>query len=166
MNSPLISPGLGVIFWMTVSFAILVFVLAKFGWPVILKSLKERESAINDALTAADKAKEEMKQLQAHNEDLLIQAKQERDEMLRNARLTGEKIIEEARVKASEEADRIVESARKNINYEKMEALHDLKNQIANLSIEMAEKLLKQELSDKQRANTFIKQELEKVHLN
>ena len=165
MDSALITPGLGVIFWMVVSFAILVFILLKFGWPIILKTLNERESAINDALLAADKAKEEMQQLKASNEDLLREAKLERDEMLRNARLTSEKIIEDSKIKATEEADRIVEMARQSIEYEKMEALHELKNQMANLSIEIAEKLLKQELADKERANAFIKQELEDVHL-
>ena len=156
---------MGVIFWMVVSFAILVFILLKFGWPIILKTLNERESAINDALLAADKAKEEMQQLKASNEDLLREAKLERDEMLRNARLTSEKIIEDSKIKATEEADRIVEMARQSIEYEKMEALHELKNQMANLSIEIAEKLLKQELADKERANAFIKQELEDVNL-
>ena len=165
MDSALITPGLGVIFWMVVSFAILVFILLKFGWPIILKTLNERESAINDALLAADKAKEEMQQLKASNEDLLREAKLERDEMLRNARLTSEKIIEDSKIKATEEADRIVEMARQSIEYEKMEALHELKNQMANISIEIAEKLLKQELADKERANTFIKQELEDVNL-
>ena len=166
MDSALITPGLGVIFWMVVSFGILVFILLKFGWPIVLKALDERETAINDALSAADKAKEEMKQLKANNEELLREAKIERDEMLRNARLTSEKIIEESKLKATEEADRIVELARLSIEYEKMEALHELKNQIATLSIEIAEKLLKQELADKEKAGSFIKQELENVHLN
>lgn len=165
MNNPLVSPGLGTLVWMLVSFGILAFVLMKFGWPMVLKSLKERETAINDALHAADKAKEEMRQLQSHNEDLLKQAKQERDEMLRNARLTSEKIIEDARNRATAEAIRIVDNARENIESEKLKAMHDLKNQIANLSIEIAEKLLKSELSDKQKANELIDRELEKTKL-
>lgn len=127
MDSALINPGLGVIFWMVVSFGILVFILLKFGWPIVLKALDERETAINDALSAADKAKEEMKQLKASNEELLREAKIERDEMLKNARLTSEKIIEDSKLKATEEADRIVELARQSIEYEKMEALHELK---------------------------------------
>jgi F-type H+-transporting ATPase subunit b len=165
MDSALINPGLGVIFWMIVSFAILFFILAKFGWPVVIKTLNERESAINDALSAAEKAKEEMLHLQAGNEELLRAAKAERDEILRNARLTSEKIVEDSKIKATEEADRIVELARKSIEFEKLEALHDLKNQIATLYIEIAEKLLKRELSDKTVAGDFIKQELDKVHL-
>lgn len=171
MNIPLlanslITPNFGTIFWTTITFALLVFILAKFGWPIILKALKDREVAINDALTQADKAREEMKHLQAHNEELLIEAKHERDEMLRNARLTSEQIIEDARTKATAEADRIVEAARENINYEKLQAIHDLKNQIATLSIEIAEKVLKQELQSKESANDYIKRELENVNLN
>ncbi len=162
----LITPGLGLLVWMTLAFAILVFILVKFGWPVVLKALSDRENDINNALTAAERAREEMMQLQAHNDELLVEAKKERDEMLRNARMASEQIIEDARAKATEEADRIVENARENINYEKLQALHDLKNQIANLSIEMAEKVLKQELQDRNRAADFVKGELENVHLN
>ena len=151
MNNPLINPGLGTFVWMLVSFGILVFILGKWGWPMLLKSLKAREKAIEDSLNAAEKARQEMKQLVAHNDDLLRQAKAERDEMLRNARLTSEKILE---------------GARENINYEKLKAMHDLKNQIASLSIDIAEKLMKAELSDKQKANSLIEHELENAHLN
>jgi F-type H+-transporting ATPase subunit b len=151
---------------MLVSFGVLVFILGKWGWPMLLKALKKREQAIADSLNAAEKAREEMKQLVAHNEDLLKEAKAERDEMLRNARLTSEKIVEDARLKATEEADRIVESARENINYEKLKAMHELKNQIASLSIDIAEKLMKAELSDRQKADSLIQRELENAHLN
>lgn len=166
MNNPLVSPGIGVIFWMLIAFGILAFILMKWGWPVILKALNEREKAINDALNAAEETKKQMEQLKAKNDELLKQAKLERDEILRNAQLASEQIKEEARVKASMEADRIVESARENINYEKLKAMHDLKNQIATLSIEIAEKLLKEELSDKDKANRFVAKELEDVNLN
>ena len=166
MNNPLINPGLGTFFWMLVSFGVLVFILGKWGWPMLLKALKKREKAIADSLSAAEKAREEMAHLVAHNEDLLRQAKVERDEMLRNARLTSEKIVEDARTKATEEADRIVENARESINYEKLKAMHDLKNQIATLSIDIAEKLMKAELSDKEKANSIIVRELEEAHLN
>lgn len=166
MNNPLINPGLGTFFWMLVSFGVLVFILGKWGWPMLLKALKKREQAIADSLNAAEKAREEMAQLVAHNEDLLKDAKLQRDELLRNARLTSEKIVEDARAKATEEADRIVESARESINYEKMRAMYDLKNQIATLSIDIAEKLMKAELSDKEKANSLIRRELEEAHLN
>ncbi len=166
MNNPLINPGLGTFFWMLISFGVLAFILGKWGWPMLLKALKKREQAIADSLNAAEKAREEMKHLVAHNEELLRQAKVERDEMLRNARMTSEKIVEDARLKATEEADRIVENARESINYEKLKAMHDLKNQIATLSIDIAEKLMKAELSNKQNADALIQRELENEHLN
>ena len=166
MNNPLINPGLGTFIWMLVSFGILAFILMKWGWPMILKSLKNREEAITASLNEAAKAREEMKHLMAHNEELLREAKIERDEMLRNARLTSEQIVEEARAKATAEADRIVEAARENINYEKLRAMHELKNQIANLSIEISEKLIGNELSDKAKADALIQRELDAVHLN
>lgn len=166
MNNPLINPGLGTFVWMLVSFGILAFILIKFGWPMILKSLKSREEAIEKSLGEAAKAREEMKTLVAHNEELLRQAKQERDEMLRNARKASDQVVEEARAKATAEADRIVEAARENIEYEKLKAMHELKNQIANLSIEIAEKLIRAELSDKPKADTLIQKELELMKLN
>ena len=161
MNNPLINPGLGTLVWMLVSFGILAFILMKWGWPAILKALHEREEAITASLGEAAKAREEMKSLVAHNEELLRQAKVERDQMLRDARLASEQIIAEAREKAQDEANRIVDNARENINYEKLKAMHELKNQIANLSIEIAEKLIRAELSDKSKADTLIQKELE-----
>ena len=166
MNNPLISPGIGTFVWLLVSFGILAFILMKWGWPMILEALKKREEAIAASLNEAAKAREEMKNLVAHNEELLRQAKMERDEMLRNARLASEQIVDEARTKATAEADRIVEAARENINYEKMKAMTELKNQIANLSIEIAEKLIRAELSDKPKADALIQKELEMAKLN
>lgn len=165
MNNPLISPGIGTFLWMLVSFGILAFILMKWGWPMILDALHKREEAITASLNEAAKAREEMKNLVAHNEELLRQAKIERDEMLRNARLTSEQIVEDARAKATEEANRIVDTARENINYEKLRAMHELKNQVANLSIEIAEKLIRAELSDKPKADALIQKELELMEL-
>ncbi|MCR5588197.1 MAG: F0F1 ATP synthase subunit B [Bacteroidales bacterium] len=166
MNNPLINPGIGTFVWMLISFGILAFILIKFGWPMILKSLKKREEAIAVSLNEAAKAREEMKSLVAHNEELLRQAKIERDQMLRDARTTGDQIIEEARAKATAEADRIVDAARENINYEKLKAMTELKNEIANLSIEIAEKLIRAELSDKSKADAVIAREMERMQLN
>lgn len=151
---------------MLVSFGILAFILIKFGWPMILKSLKKREEAIAASLNEAAKAREEMKSLVAHNEELLRQAKIERDQMLRDARMAGDRIIEEARAKATAEADRIVDAARENLNYEKLKAMTELKNQIANLSIEIAEKLIRAELGDKSKADAVIAREMERMQLN
>lgn len=166
MNNPLINPGIGTFVWMLVSFGILAFILMKFGWPMILKSLRSREEAIEASLGEAAKAREEMKSLVAHNEELLRQAKMERDDMLRKARMAGEQIVEEARANATAEANRIVDSARESIEYEKLKAMHELKNQIANLSIEIAEKLIRAELSDKSKADAVIAREMERMQLN
>ena len=145
MNNPLINPGIGTFVWMLVSFGILAFILIKWGWPMILKALKSREEAIANSLNEAAKAREEMRGLVAHNEELLRQAKIERDEMLRNARMASDQIVEEARARATAEADRIVEAARENINYEK---------------------LIRAELSDKPKADALIQRELEIAKLN
>ena len=166
MNNPLISPGLGTFVWMLVAFGILVFILCKWGWPIILNSLKEREQAISDSLNAAQKAKEEIKNLQAHNEELLFEAKKERDKMLRTARMTSESIIEESKQKAQAEADRIIANAQEAIRFEKLNAVHELKNEVANLSIEIAEKLRRQELSDRAKANELVERELQKTQFN
>ena len=149
----LVQPGIGLIFWMILSFSILLWILAKFAWKPIMKGLKERENTIDEALNAANKAKEEMKELKFSNEQLLKEAKEERDNILRDARHVKENIIEEAKEKANEEANRIVDNAKEAIKHEKMAAITEMKNELASLSIEIAEKILKDELSatDKQK---------------
>ena len=143
----LVSPGIGLIFWMTLSFGIVLFILGKFAWKPILNSLREREDTIDEALNMANKTREEMKELQFSNEQLLKEAKEERDAILRDARKVKDSIIEESKLKANEEAGRIVEAAKESIQHEKMAAMTDLKNQLASLSIEIAEKILREELS-------------------
>ena len=162
----LITPGLGLIFWMTLVFLALVFLLKKFAWIPILKALKDREDAITDALSSADKAKEEMKQLKFSNEQLLSEAKNERDNILNEARKIKEKIIEEARVKAGEEAGRITASALENIRNEKMAALTELKNEVGLLSIDIAKRILQRELADPKKQEEFARQLLDEVKLN
>lgn len=162
----LIQPGLGLIFWMTLSFGTVLFILAKFAWKPILKSLKERENSIDEALHAADRAREEMKQLQFSNEQLLREAKNERDAILNEARKIREKMLDEARFKANEEANRIVENARERIENEKMAAITELKNQIALLSIEIAEKLIREELSHDRKQEELIKKMLGDIKSN
>jgi F-type H+-transporting ATPase subunit b len=162
----LITPGLGLIFWMTVPFLILLLILRKFAWTPILNALKEREKNIHDALHAADKAREEMKQLQFSNEQLLREAKNERDAILSDARKVRDLIIEESKGKANEEAGRIISSAREAIQNEKMAAMIDLKNQVALLSIEIAQKLVKHELSEKGKQEELISQLLDEAKFN
>jgi F-type H+-transporting ATPase subunit b len=162
----LITPGLGLIFWMTLAFLFLVFVLGKYAWKPILQMLKERETSIHEALNAANKAREEMKQLQFSNEQLLQEAKNERDAILNEARKIKEKLIEEARIKAGEEASRIVEGARASIQNEKMAAMTELKNQIAENSLTLAKFILKRELSDPKKQEEYVQELLKEVKFN
>lgn len=162
----LITPGLGLIFWMTLAFLLLLFILGKYAWKPIMKALKEREATIHDALHAADKAREEMKLLKFSNEQLLHEAKNERDAILADARKVRDAIIEESRAKASEEAARIVHAAKESINNEKMAAMTDLKNQLASASLDISRRLLRRELSDPKKQEEYIHQLLDEVKFN
>ena len=163
MDNPLINPGIGLVFWMTLAFAISLFILIKFAWPVIIKALNDREETISKALRSADIAREEVEKLKVGNDELMQKAIEERDEILRQAKVSTEKIINEAQIKANEEADRILESARKNIEYERLQVVHELKNEIAALSINIAEKLLGEELSDMEKSKEFVKKEIDNI---
>jgi len=163
MDNPLINPGIGLVFWMTLAFAISLFILIKFAWPVIIKALNDREETISKALRSADIAREEVEKLKVGNDELMQKAIEERDEILRQAKVSTEKIINEAQIKANEEADRILESARKNIEYERLQVVHELKNEIASLSINIAEKLLGEELSDMEKSKEFVKKEIDNI---
>jgi len=115
----LVTPHIGLIFWMTLSFAIVIFILGKYAWKPVMKALKEREDSIENALHAAERAKEEMTQLVFSNEQLMKEAKDERDEMMRDARKIRDHIIGEAKTKAESEAQIIVETAKENIHFER-----------------------------------------------
>jgi F-type H+-transporting ATPase subunit b len=162
----LVKPAFGLIFWMFVSFALILFLLKKFAWKPILEMLDEREKTISDALNSAQKAKEEMTALRAGNEKLLQEARNERDNLLKEAREAKEAIINEAKVKATEASDKILASARENISNEKMAAITELKNYVATLSIEIAEKVLKQELADPNKQKELVQSLLKDTKLN
>ena len=162
----LVTPGIGLIFWMTFSFLILLWILGKFAWKPILTMLKERETSIQEALDSAEKAKEEMKKIQAGHENLLKEAHEEGNKILIEARQIKDSIIEEARSKANEEGVRIIESARKSIEIEKMNAIKELKNQLATFSIEVAEKILEKELSKDKEQKDLINKWVDEVKFN
>lgn len=145
----LVSPGIGLIFWMLVSFSILMFITFKYIWPAILGGLKEREEDIANSLDEAKKAREEMKSLQASNESLIAEAKEQRDEILKEAKALKVDMIKEAKTQAATEGKRLIEEAKKQIESEKMAAITELKKELADLSINIAEKLIKTELSAK-----------------
>lgn len=154
----LVSPGLGLIFWMVISFSILLFVTFKFIWPAILGGLKEREEEIANSLEEAKKAREEMKSLQSDNQALIKEAKDQRDDILKEAKALKEDIIKEAKQQATMEGHRLVEESKKRIQQEKMAAITELKNQVADLSISIAEKLIKSELSAKNKQKDLMDQ--------
>jgi F-type H+-transporting ATPase subunit b len=147
MDNPLLTPGIGLIIWQTVVFVLLFVILAKLAWKPIISSLKEREMSIQAALDTAEKARHEMSQLKADNERLLQEAREERDRILREAREVAGKMREEAQVEARRASDKIIEDARAAINIEKQAALKDVKVQVAMFSLEIAEKLMKKNLS-------------------
>ena len=157
----LLLPESGLVIWQLVIFLGLFFLLAKFAWKPILSSLKEREESIQQALDSAESAKKEMASLKADNEILLRETREERDKILRDARDAGNRIHDQAQADAKKNADRLIEDAKAIIQTEKNAALRDVKEQVAMFSLNIAEKLIKKNLSDdkaqKELANTFIK---------
>jgi len=162
----LVQPAYGLTIWMVLGFLIILFLLTKFAWKPILKALNEREQSIDDALNAAKKAKEEIASMTADNERLLAEARQERDKILKDARVTKDSIINEARDKATVEAERLMVLAREGIQNEKMAAITDLKNQVALLSVEMAEKIMKQQLANDDKQKALVAELLKDVKMN
>jgi F-type H+-transporting ATPase subunit b len=143
----LLTPGTGLIIWQLIVFVLLFFILSKLAWKPIISSLKEREKSIQDALDTADNARLEIAKLKADNENLLKQAREERDKMLRDARDASNRMQEEAKLNAKKSADKIIEDARVAIGIEKQAALKEIKIQVAMFSLEIAGKLLKENLS-------------------
>jgi F-type H+-transporting ATPase subunit b len=141
---------------MTLAFGIVFFFVARFAFPVINKMLKQREEKITEALEKAERTHAEMEKLQANNEILLQQAREEREKMLNEARLSSEQIIEEAKAKASQEANRMIDSAKETIENEYKAAVTEIKNEIANISIKVAEKILQEELSKNDKQMDYI----------
>jgi F-type H+-transporting ATPase subunit b len=162
----LLTPGVGLILWQLIVFVGLFFLLAKLAWKPIINSLKEREQSIQDALSTAEKARLEMSQLKADNEKLLKEAREERDRILREARDVSSKMKEEAQLDAKKSADKIIEDARAAINIEKQAALKEVKIQVAMFSLEIAEKLVKQNLSDDKAQKDLVNNYIKELKLN
>lgn len=143
----LITPELGLIVWQLIVFLILLFVLGKFAWKPIMNALKEREKSIEEALASAEKAKAEMAKISADNEKLLQQARAEKDEILKKAQKTARELIDEAKENAKKEADKIINEARNLIESERKAFTADMKKEVAKLSLKVAERILRKELS-------------------
>lgn len=158
------SPGL--FFMQAIILLILIVLMGKFAWKPILNSLDEREEGIKNAIDAAEEARKEMAKLNAENENILVEARLERDKVLKSAKEAADRMIAEAREKASSEGDRLVANAKEAIENEKKAALTEVKNQVAILSIEVAEKILRKELSTKDAQKDLVDGLIKEVTLN
>lgn len=159
-------PNFGLFFWALILFLILFMILRKFAWTAILSAIKEREASIESSLQAAEKARDEMSRLQADNQKLLNEARKERDLILKEARELKEKILAEARESASAENARSIESARKQIEAEKMAAITELKNEVGRMSIEIAEKIMRQKMANSSEQEATIKKLVSEIQFN
>ena len=162
----LVTPAIGLMFWTCIIFTLLILLLRKFAWKPILTAVDDRNEQINSALKAADKARLEIENLNNDNERILLEAKSERDQLLKEARDIKDNIINEAKEKASNEAENILNAAKSQIENEKMKAITELKNSVAVLSIDIAEKVLKNELKEKSNPEDFINSILKNSELN
>lgn len=162
----MIEPGIGLLFWMTLTFLILLFLLAKFAWRPILSAINEREVTIVDSLNQAKLAKQEVENLKAENEIIIREAKIERDQILKEARDIRDRIVGEAKGLAKAEGDKMIESARQTIQAEKSAAVSDIKSQIGTLSINIAESILKQKLDNDGAQDALVANILNTSNLN
>ena len=165
-GSELINPGIGLVFWMLITFIILLILLKKYAWKPILGAVSDREEGIKNALASAENARKEMENLQADNERILQEARAERETLLKEAREIKAKMIEDAKGEAKAEADKMIAQAQSAIEAERKSAIADLKNQVASLSVEIAEKVVKSELSDKDKQLGLVEEMLGQATLN
>ena len=162
----LVTPGIGMIFWTTLFFLILLFILGKFAWPAILAAVAARNESIRKALDAAEKAREEMTQLQADNEKVLAEAKVERDAMMKEARDVKDSIIAEAKEKAGAEASKMIQNAKEAIRSEQASAVSEMKEQMAKLSVDIAEMILVEKLGNDKAQKDLVNKLVDDIDLN
>ena len=162
----LLKPELGLMFWTTLLFLLLLFILKKFAWGPILGMLKEREEGIATALQSAEKARAEMALLNADNQRILNEAKEEKAKILKEARETYDKIVGEASNKAKDEAARLLAEAKRDIDNQKNAAMVEIKNQIGNLATEVAEKMIRKELKKDGEQMNYLNQLVGEIKLN
>lgn len=162
----LILPDFGLVFWTALVFCLLLFILAKFIWKPILSAVNEREAKIADSLALAEQTKLEMKSLQAQNENMLKEARAERDAMIREAKETANQMLDKAKADAKSVSEKELQNARNVINSEKAAAISELKTQVASISIEIAEKIVRGELSSDDKQRTLASKLAEDISLN
>lgn len=162
----LLIPSFGLLIWTLLSFLIVAFILKKFAWKPILASLKERETGIADSLATADRVRAEMADLKSENEALLLLAREERAQMIKEAKEIHDRMISEAKEKAKIEFDRIVAEAQDSIIQQRNAALTDVKNQMGKLVIDVSEKVLRRELSNRSEQENYVNELAESIKLN
>lgn len=162
----LVQPGFGLVFWTAITFLILLYILRKFAWKPILGAVSDREEGIKDALASAEKARKEMENLHADNERILQEARAEREAMLKDARDMKNKMISDAKEEAQVQASKMIEQAQQAIESEKKAAMAELKSHVAGLSIEIAEKVVREELSNKDKQLKLVENMLGEATLN
>jgi F-type H+-transporting ATPase subunit b len=162
----LVNPNLGTIFWMLIIFGIVLYILKKFAWKPILNALKEREESIATALNTAEEAKKEVEGLKADNERIIAEARMEKNQILNEAKDLKNKIIAEAKEKAAQETAKGLETAQRQIQAEKDAAINEIKKQVAELSVSIAEKVLKKELSNKSEQDKMVDGLVDDIKLN
>ena len=162
----LVTPSIGLVFWTALAFICLLILLRKFAWKPILGAIHEREQFIDDALNKAELAKQEMARLTSQNEELMKQARAERDEILKEAKILKDSIVNEAKTSAQTEGAKLIEKARIEIENQKKVALAELKGQVSALSLEIAERVLRNQLDDKAKQQDLVNSLLKDVELN
>ncbi|PNQ74754.1 ATP synthase F0 subunit B [Hanstruepera neustonica] len=162
----LITPGFGLVFWTAITFLCLLFILRKFAWKPILGAVEDREEGIKKALASAENARKEMENLHADNERILNEARAEREALLKEARDIKTKMIADAKDEAQSQANKIIEQAQAAIESEKKAAMSELKNHVATLSLEIAEKVVREELSNKDKQIQLVESMLGEAILN
>ena len=162
----LVTPDIGLLFWMLVSFLTVFFLLKKFAWKPILSMLHEREESIEQALKMAEKAKAEMEKLKSDNERIINEAFAERDKIFSDAQKIKERVVGEARELAIKEKDKILNDARTTIENEKIAAIREIRNTAAEISVQIAEKLIRHELSNDQKQKELVEQMIREMPVN
>lgn len=162
----LLLPEFGLVIFQSIAFLLLMFLLAKFAWKPVLAAIKEREQSIDEALNKAELAKQEMTRLTAQNDELMKSARAERDLILKEAKTLKDNIINEAKHSAQTEGAKLIEKARIEIENQKKAALAELKNQVSTLSLDIAERVLRNQLQDKATQQDLVANLLKDVELN
>lgn len=162
----LLTPELGLFFWTLIAFLAVFLILRKFAWKPILESLGEREKGIADSIAAAERVRNEMTLLKSENEKLMMQAREERTLMLKEAKETKDKIVNEAKEQAKVEANKIIADAQKQIQQQKMQALTEVKNEVGAIAINLAEQILRKQLNESESQETYMKMLAGDIKLN